>query len=398
MDVRALLLGSKLRIAATVLLGLAVAGGGAFAAGFLGVPAVADVDNEFGGVNESVTEVETALTVNNPNPVGVNLGGVKVNYSVALNDVTVASGEKRGVGVGAGNSTVNLTTDLQNSQIPAWWVTHVNGGESSQLLVDATVTSGTLGQSVSFQPASRAIDTDVLGQFNSSADQDVDANAPLVSDPVLVVEQRNASWGEATTRETPIDLTFRVRNPKTQPVTISSVGYDITMNDIDVGDGETEDTVTIPGGETRMVSFPTTIRTQALDDWWVSHLQNDQVTGLVIDFYAEVAVPGTEESVRVPLDALTYEKTIETDIFGNENRSTEDTGDTETATTAGTTSSEGNDESTTTTAPEETTTATTTSTTATATTTTSDGGNETTTTTDDDGLLSYEGGHWHVRV
>ncbi|MDH5020981.1 LEA/WHy family protein [Halobacterium rubrum] len=383
MNVRGLLLGSKLRVAATVLLGLVVVAGGAFAAGFLGVPAVAGVDNEFGDVNESVTEIETVLAVNNPNPVGASLGGVRVNYSVAMNDVTVAEGEKRGVGVDSGNSTVNLTTDLQNDQIPAWWVTHVNGGESSQLAVDATVTSSTLGRSVSFQPANRAIDTDVLGQFNSSEDQDIDANAPLVSDPVLIIEERDASWGEATSQETPIDLTFRVHNPKAQPVAISSVGYDITMNDVDVGDGETEETVTIPGCETRAVSFPTTIRTQALDDWWVSHLENDQVTNLTIDFYAEIQPPGTDESVRVPLDGLTYEKTIETDIFGDDSESADGGDDTETTTAtttaATTTTSEDSDDSPT--ASETTTTS------DTPTTTTSDGGNETTTTEDDD-LLS----------
>jgi len=387
-DVRALLFGSRLRAAATVLLGLVVVGAGAFAAGVLGVPAVVDVDNEFGDVNESVTEVETALTVNNPNPVGARLGGVRVNYSVAMNDVTLADGEKRGVGVGAGNSTVNLTTDLRNDRIPAWWVTHVNGGESSRLAVDATVASSTLGRSVSFRPANRAVDTDVLGQFNSSEDQDVDADAPLVSDPVLVVEERNASWGEATSEATPIDLTFRVHNPKAQPVVVSSVGYDIAMNDVDVGDGETEETVTIPGGETREVSFPTTVRTQALDDWWVSHLENDQVTKLTIDFYAELQPPGTDESVRVPLDGLAYEKTIETDIFGNDGGSeaADDGSDEADAATTGTepttTVDDDSDDSTTTTT--DTPTAPTTTTT---TTTTGDGGNETTTTTADGDLL-----------
>ena len=99
MDARALLFGSKLRIAVTVVAGLALAGGGAFAAGFLGVPAVEQVDNRFGDVNESVSEVETNLTIDNPNPVGASLGGVRVNYSVAMNDVTMATGEKRGLSV-----------------------------------------------------------------------------------------------------------------------------------------------------------------------------------------------------------------------------------------------------------------------------------------------------------
>jgi LEA14-like dessication related protein len=393
MDVRALLFGSKLRVAVTVVAGLALAGGGAFAAGFLGVPAVDSVDNRFGAVNESVSEVETNLTVDNPNPVGASLGGVRVNYSVAMNDVTMATGEKRGVSVGAGTSTVDLTTGLQNDRIPAWWVSHVNGGEHSDLAVDATVTSSTLGRSVSFQPANRDVDTDILGQFNSSEDQDVDANAPLVSDPVLVIEERNASWGEATSQETPIDLTFAVHNPKSEPVVVSSIGYDITMNDVDVGAGETEETVTIPPGETREVSFPTVIRTQALDDWWVSHLRNDQVTNLTIDFYAEIQPPGSGESVRVPLDGVTYEKTIETDLFGTKNATAGADGDDgtsadQTTTTSGgeqTTDSEGATTTTTTSDGGEQTTTTSGSG---ETTTTSDGGGATT--TEDDGLLARE--------
>jgi LEA14-like dessication related protein len=407
MDVRALLFGSKLRIAVTVLAGLGLAVGGAFAAGLLGVPAVESVENRFGDVNESVTEVETDLTINNPNPIGANLGGVRIDYSVAMNDVTMATGEKRGVSIGSGTSTTNLTTDLQNDRIPAWWVSHVNGWESSDLAVDATVTSSTLGRSVSFQPANRDVDTDVLGQFNSSEAQDVDANAPLVSDPILVIEERNASWGEATSQETPIDLTFDVHNPKSAPVTISSVGYDITMNDVDVGDGETEETVTIPPGETREVAFPTTIRTQALDDWWVSHLRNHQVTNLTIDFYAEIQPPGTGEPVRVPLDGMTYEKTIETDIFGSKAES--DTGDSADGGESGdetTTESDGDqttgdgeqttsDGETTTTEDGPSTTATTSddddrTTTTTTTTSSGDDDDDTTTTTEDDGLLSRE--------
>jgi LEA14-like dessication related protein len=391
MDVRALLFGSKLRIAVTVVAGLALAGGGAFAAGFLGVPAVDGVENHFGDVNESVSEVETTLTVDNPNPVGASLGGVRVNYSVAMNDVTMATGEKRGVGIGSGTSTVNLTTDLQNDRIPAWWVSHVNRGESTDLAVDATVTSSTLGQSASFQPANEAIETDILGQFNSSEDQDVDANAPVVSDPVLIIEERNASWGQATSQETPIDLTFDVYNPKSEPVVISSVGYNITMNEVDVGDGETEETVTIPPGETREVAFPTTIQTQTLDDWWVTHLQNDQVTNLTIDFYADIQPPGSGESIRVPLDGATYEKTIETDVFGTKDDapSGDESGNETTTTTtseSNQTTTSGEDDTTTTSDGDDTTT--TTSDGGDTTTTTSDGGNETTTT--DDGVLARE--------
>lgn len=316
MDVRALLFGSKIRIAVTVIAGLVLAVGGAFLAGFLGVPSVERVDNQFGTVNETDTEIRTGLQVHNPNPVGLGLGSMTVNYTVGMNDVQVAAGEKNGVGIGPGNSTVNLTTYLQNQRIPDWWVTHIRNDEHTDVTIDATVKPGILGQSASFQPVSRSITTDLIGQFDSSEERPVNMNEPFVEDPVLVIEETRASWGEVTSSETPIDVEFDVYNPKTTPMAVSSIGYNITMNDVQVGSGETGETVTIPGETARVVETPTAIQNDRLDDWWVSHVQNDQVTELRIEFYAEVQPPGSGETVRVPLDDLAYTRTIETDLFG----------------------------------------------------------------------------------
>ena len=318
MDVRALLFGSTIRVAVTVVAGLGLVVGGAFFAGFLGVPSVEQIDNEFGAVNDTHTEIETDLVIHNPNPVGVRLGDTSVNYTVAMNDVRMASGDKRGVGIGTGNSTVNLTTYLHNERIPAWWVSHVRGGEHTNLTVSATVQPGFVGQSATFQPAAETIETDLLGQFNSSENRPVNADMPLVEDPVLVIERTNASWGNVTDERTPIDLEFGVYNPKMSPVVVSNVGYNITMNDVPVGAGETEDGQTIPGKTSRVVETPTVIDNENLNEWWVTHVENDQTTELRIDFYAEIEPPGSSETIRVPLDDLTYTQTIETDMFGNE--------------------------------------------------------------------------------
>jgi hypothetical protein len=45
--------------------------------------------------------------------------------------------------------------------------------------------------------------------------------------------------------------------------------------------------------------------------------ENNQVTGLKINFYARVELP-TGDTVHVPLRQLTYEKRIETHIFEND--------------------------------------------------------------------------------
>ena len=164
-DAVSALLGSKLKIG---LLGVLVVGGtvgGAFALGVLGVPSVVAVDNSFGDVTNETTAIETDLVVSNPNPVGIGLDGVSVNYTVSMNDIEMAQGGREGVRLGAGNATIPLETDLRNDAIPSWWVSHVRGGERTTVGIDATVTSDLLGRSAAFS-RSREITTDLLGAFN----------------------------------------------------------------------------------------------------------------------------------------------------------------------------------------------------------------------------------------
>jgi len=305
----------RLKTIAGVVVVVGVLLGGAFVLGVLGAPAVSDVQNRFGPVDESTTVIVTNLTVSNPNPIGVDLGGVSLNYTVDLNDVRLARGQEEGIAVGTGNSTLSFETAMRNERIPDWWVAHIRDGEQSELEVHAMVRSSTLGRTFSFDPVNREISTDLLSSFNSSETRPVNANSPLVSDPVLYVNETSAAWGSVSESETPMEMAFVVYNPKSVPYTVSSIGYDIGMNDVAMGSGETDRAYTIPPKSSRTIRATTAIDNAKLDEWWVSHLERNQVTDLRIDFYARIELPSGQE-IRVPLDAMTYTETIETDIFG----------------------------------------------------------------------------------
>ena len=313
MDVRSTLFGSRLRTAGVVLVLLAVAVVGAFALGIVGSPTVTDVENRFGGVNASTTVIESNLTVSNPNPFGASLGGLTVDYAVEMNEIRMATGTKTGVSVSTGESVLPFTTTMANERIPAWWVSHVRNDERTTLTVDADVHSATAGASFGAPQVTRSIETDLLSGFNSTESQPVNANAPLVSDPVLYVNETGASWGAVTNETTELDLRFVVYNPKPYPVGMTELGYDVSMNDVALGEGTTEGVV-IPPGETRTVETTARIRNGNLDEWWVSHLERNQVSALEIDFSARLDLRAT--TVEVPLRGLTYTKTIETNIFG----------------------------------------------------------------------------------
>jgi LEA14-like dessication related protein len=311
---RSLFFGSTLRTLLTVLLVLGATVGGAYAVGILGAPSVKAVENRFGEVTAETTEIGTDLVVHNPNPIGVRLGGASVNYTVAMNEVPLASGGREGLRMETGNTTLEFTTEMDNEQIPKWWVTHVRRGERTTVAIDATVESSLLGRSLDV-PFEEEISTDIVGQFNSTETRPVNADKPLLADPVLYINETSANWGSVTDRETPIDIRFKAYNPKKAPYTITEIGYDITMNDVDVGTGASERTYTIPSRSTETIETTTAIENPALDEWWVSHLERNQVTDLRIDFYARIELIDGQ-TIRIPLDALTYEKEIETDVFG----------------------------------------------------------------------------------
>jgi len=291
--------------------------------GVLGAPSVEGIENRFAAVDDNATTINTTIGVRNPNPVGVDVGDLSIDYAIAMNDVEMATGEKHGLALDSGQSDIPFTTRMNNTRIPAWWYTHVSNGERTAVVAAVDVSHGLLGGNDISLPQEQTISTDIIGQFNDSTTRPIDANRPLVTDPVLYVNETAATYGENVTRqETPLDMAFTVHNPKPYPYAVSEIGYTIEMNGVEVGSGSTADPYAIPGGTTRTLDARTVIQNENLDDWWVSHLERDQVTTLTIDVYLVVdpdttgTLGETVDPFRIDADPLDYETTIETDIFG----------------------------------------------------------------------------------
>lgn len=287
------------------------------AVGVLGSPSLADMQNSFGAVDENETEIETDLVVNNPNPLGINLERLTVYHDVAMNGNPMAHGRLDGVVVSPGNSTIAVQSWLNNSEIPEWWVSHVERDERTAVDIDARVVSDRIDRNLSYTH-STTVETDILAGFRSDEVREVGADQPLAPEPMLYINETDAQWGAVNGMETEIDNQFRVYNPNPEPYVITRLGYEITMNNLTVGTGETEQEYVIPGGSRQDLEMTTAIDARTLDDWWVTHLDRDvhghQVSALRMEFAAVVELPGGQPA-EVPLDALTYEDWVGTDIF-----------------------------------------------------------------------------------
>lgn len=261
--------------------------------------------------------MHTTVHIRNPNPFALDLGGTAVNFSAAMGDVPLADGRIEEVRLATGNSTLSAVTTINNTAIPAWWIGHIDRGERTDVAVDADVILGRVGQRVSIS-RTHPVETDLIGAFASDEQRPVNADRPLVDDPILYVNETSATWGDVTATETPLEKTFVIYNPNLQPYVLTELRYEITLNDIAVGSGSTDEIHVIAPLAEETIVGTTVIRAERLDDWWVTHLDETphghQVSELRMDFSATIALP-TGDEIDVPLDAFTYEETIRTDVF-----------------------------------------------------------------------------------
>lgn len=288
---------------------LSVSLAGAFVVGPLGTPTLEDVDGGFGAVNDTHTEFYGVVTVDNPNPVGTP--AFETTYTVSMNDVEVGSGAET-VAVEPGVTTERTSVTVSHDRLVEWWISHLENGERTDVVVDARV----FGDSVGGIPAvseTRTIETDLLSAVNSTDRRPIDVDAPIVGEQTLYVEETRAQWGDVGDDRTEVDLEVTVENPTPVDAPVTRVGYAVSTNGSVVEEGDLEADVRLEAGESTEVDLTVPVDHDLLTRWWVSHLENGERTDLEIDLEVDVTAP---TGTTVSLEGLTYERTIETDLWG----------------------------------------------------------------------------------
>jgi LEA14-like dessication related protein len=237
---------------------------------------------------------------------------VEVGQSVTINDVVVSDGNSEITDIQQGRSDVSYEARLDNSKVPEWWARHVNNGERSTIVAeaDAAADVGFTRFDVPVDGFERTVQTDVLASLNSEDSQ----SFSYFGMEMAVVHSTSASWGTATTEETPVSVTVDIENTADMPITVESIDYAVSLNSVTVGDGNAPESYTLDPGERRELTFTITLDSQKMDEWWVSHVRNDETSTMTVDASATVGASGQTKTVA--LDSLTTESTIETDFLG----------------------------------------------------------------------------------
>ncbi|MEF8830259.1 MAG: LEA type 2 family protein [Halobacteriales archaeon] len=273
----------------------------------VGPPVVHDFSTEWGTVTDERTEFEATVAVENPNPIGVP-DIFDMEYAVDMNGITVAEGEQRGVGIDAGDNDLDFEADIDNGDIPEWWVTHINNGERTDVSVSATVKAPYYSQQLDVR--SDTIQTNLLGAFEGGGQEAV----VIQGQQVAVIEETEVRWGEADSEVTPVEVTVTVRNTADTDIVVRDPRYTVLFNGNVMGSGEQSATLPIRQGETETVTLTMNLQTDRIEDWWPTHVQGSgdtrELTTVTTDVRVDVGTEYGYETVRI--DSLSQQTTFNT--------------------------------------------------------------------------------------
>ncbi len=306
-----------------ILLVVAAAAYGLFA---VDRPQVESVDNEWGTVTSERTEIETRIAVDDPRLLRVGDAAADVSYTVSLNDVEVATERQRQIDSGT-ESEIAVSTWLDNDDIPAWWASHVERNETTTVRMEPEVVVEHAGirRSADRWTQTRTVRTDLLEPLRTTENQAFEAGGRTL----FVVNETDAEWGNATPNRTPIDASATVTNPTAIPIPIAEIRYTVQLNGIVVGDGVAGEQLLLEPERTQTIEANATIDTDTLDEWWVTHLRNDETSNLSVEFDATLEFAGAER--EVPLEFLSYERPVRTDMLGSSDTEAAGSADADTA-------------------------------------------------------------------
>lgn len=289
----------------------------AFAVGmfylFIGLAFEISITQSWGRVDNNTTEINTAIAVNNPTPLPRLLK--KIEFDLYINDLKIASevSEKSIEVKPFGKTEISLTSFLNNSRIPDLWITYLKNDDFNVILNGNVTFGSTIREIICPIGYETRAHTPLSELLTVKQPRDI-----RVSSAILTLESLTLTWGEVTSEDTEIKNEAVIYNPNDYRITIKKINYTIEMNDITMGEGIAEhDPTALEAKTDSNVFFTTNMNNAMLEDWWATHLRNDQITSVAVklggvaeilekDYDFIIAEVGVTASIRILSGTISY--------------------------------------------------------------------------------------------
>ncbi len=280
-----------------------------FPGGRLAVPELKEAHHEWGVVNETVTEIKSTFIIYNPGGYSARIEDLV--YDIFVNDIKMATGRlaKPVELKPRRNSTVRVSTFIDNTKIPDLWVSYITNNETLHVEVKGEALVKAFG--LTFHVPIR-FTRDYRPE--PPLEERLDVNEPhnvtiFPNGTYITVERVDTSWGEVSQETTVLIHNITIYNPNNIPIALTEMNYTAVVNGLSIAEGEQPVNVILGRKERRWLLVYTYIDNTLIDDWWVSHVRNGERSTVEITIYLI-----TRSGAQVPIYERTF--TIETDLLG----------------------------------------------------------------------------------
>lgn len=281
-----------------------------FLTGILSIPTVKSISNQWGDVTDETTEIISTVTIENTNPFRITLPRVEVEYAMIMNNIKMAEGSIKDIKLYKGDTTIQVSSYLDNTKIPEWWVSHLNHNETTVVeiqpvvVIDAEFTE----PAVETQSKTISVTTDLLGNINSEAGRRI-AVGPLN----LTILSVSAVWGNVSADVTELFIELVIENSIGFNLSLPQMNYSITMNNISIGKGSAKTKGVLSARTNSSIMLVTQMNNTRFDDWFVSHVQNYEHTLFEIRLDSTILCQGICYFVD---ELVLYQYEFDTNLLG----------------------------------------------------------------------------------
>lgn len=219
---------------------------------------------------------------------GIETDAVDLRYTIAMNGIPVARGNRSRISLQTGNNTVEVRTVLSREPLPRWWASHVRGGERTEMTATIDGSVQAMGRSVPVPSVSysKPVPTDLIGMMDTALNrtQGTYRFSDTVVSPEISITEARAGWGPVTVNETGLDIFLTIQNPNAYPLPVPGFAGGLRMADTVVADWDSSTTTVIqqpqdgviPPGSSQEVGFRVRLDNHRVIDWLATHIRQDE--------------------------------------------------------------------------------------------------------------------------
>ncbi|MCE7740706.1 MAG: hypothetical protein GPJ50_15165 [Candidatus Heimdallarchaeota archaeon] len=259
----------------------------------VGNPELREINFNWGQVTPTETEIITNILIYNPNPVSLPLKDVQ--SEIYMNNIKMGECSTLNAKIEENSeSTIIFSTKLENSRIPEWWVSHIKNDEESTMNIDGYVEFNLEITDFKYPfKLSNPIKTDILSGLSSGNQQKINVG------PVSLRIKSESYWGDVNKDYTEIITLVTIYNDNLIPVPVTKFESLVEMNDIKLAETSNNVETIIPPKSERTLTLVTKLDNKMLDEWWVSHITNEEHTEVEIILQAVIEVSGNKYKFKL---------------------------------------------------------------------------------------------------